>query len=297
MSSPCGESQVVRRARPHLGTIVEITASGLEEPALVSAVGAAFSAVSKVQSLMSYHDPLSELSRLNQGGHSEPVRVSAWTFSVLRAAQKLAAESDGAFDVTIAPRLVSWGYLPRVPTLGRGELLATWRDVVLGPGRFVQFRRPLHIDLGGIAKGFAVDCAVEILRRRGVPTGLVNAGGDLRAFGPRDWPVQIRHPRDPGAAGHAFALRDAAVATSATYFSRKRWRKCWVCPLVDGATRLPCEDQLSVSVHAPTALLADALTKIVLARRESAAAILQRYKASALLLDREGHCRFVAANA
>jgi thiamine biosynthesis lipoprotein len=297
MTSSCADSTVARRARPLLGTLVEISAAGVDECALVTAIGAAFCAVEKVQALMSYHDPFSELSRLNAAAHREPVEVSAWTFTVLRTAQRLAAESDGVFDVTIAPRLASWGYLPRVPANGREELRATWRDIELLLGRRVAFRRPLHIDLGGIAKGFAVDRAVEALRRAGVPAGLVNAGGDLRAFGERDWTVQIRHPRDPGATGHAFALRDAAVATSATYFSRKRWRRCWVCPLVDGTTRLPCDDQLSVSVHAATALLADALTKIVVARREQAAPLLQRHGASALLLDRQGRCQFVAADA
>jgi thiamine biosynthesis lipoprotein len=283
---------VVRRARPYLGTIVEISAAGSAAPQ--RAIEDAFLAVDKVQRLMSYHDPFSELSRLNATAHHAPVVVSPWTFAVLRTAQQLASESDGAFDVTIAPRLAAWGYLPRVPANGQDELRATWRDVELGRGRRVTFRRPLHIDLGGIAKGFAVDRAVEALHSAGVDAGLVNAGGDLRAFGDREWPVQIRHPRDPGAAGHTFALREAAVATSATYFSRKRWRKCWVCPLVDGTTRLPCEDEFSVSVHAPTALLADALTKIVVARREQAAPILQRHSASALLLDREGRCQFVA---
>ncbi len=295
--APSTEQALTRRARPYLGTIVEIA---VEDPAsgvpAQKAISEAFLAVDKVQRLMSYHDPFSELSRVNSSAHVAPVQVSPWTYAVLRTAQRLAAESGGAFDVTIAPRLAAWGYLPRVPANGRDEMRATWRDVELRPGRLVAFRRPLHMDLGGIAKGFAVDRAVEALRKAGVPAGVVNAGGDLRAFGDREFPVQIRHPREPGAAGHGFTLRNAAVATSATYFSRKQWRKCWVCPLVDGATRLPCEDEFSVSVHAPTALLADALTKIVVARREDAAPILQRHRASALLLDREGRCQYVATS-
>ena len=287
---------VLRRARPYLGATVEVSVAETDRAVDPQrAIEDAFLAIDKVQRLMSYHDPFSELSRLNSAAHQMPVEVCPWTYTVLRMAQRLATESDGAFDVTIAPRLVAWGYLPRVPANARDEMRATWRDVELHFGRRVFFRRPLHIDLGGIAKGFAVDRAVEALRGAGVSAGLVNARGDLRAFGDRDWPVQVRHPGDPGAAGHTFTLREAAVATSATYFSRKKWRKCWVCPLVDGATRLPCEDEFSVSVHAPTALLADALTKIVVARRENAAPILQRHGASATLLDREGRCQFVAA--
>src|SRR5690349_1263313 len=118
MTSSCADSAVVRRARPLLGTLVEISAAGVDERALVTAIGSAFSAVEKIQALMSYHDPFSELSRLNAAAHHEPTEVSAWTFAVLRTAQRLAAESDGVFDVTIAPRLASWGYLPRVPANG-----------------------------------------------------------------------------------------------------------------------------------------------------------------------------------
>ncbi|HEY5893285.1 MAG TPA: FAD:protein FMN transferase [Chthoniobacterales bacterium] len=290
----CADPTEIRRARPLLGTIVEITAEGCQESVLTAAVDVAFAAVDKVQRLMSYHDATSELSQLNRAAHLGAILVSPWTFAVLRVAQRLAAESDGVFDVTIAPQLAAWRYLPQISTTRSDELQANWRDVELRSDRQVFFRRPLHIDLGGIAKGFAVDRAVEALLRCGVSSGLVNAGGDLRAFGPRDWPVQIRCPHDGQPGGHTFAVCAAAVATSATYFSRKKWRQGWVSPLVDGTTRQACEGSFSVSVYAPTALLADALTKIVVVRREHAASILQRYDASALLLDGIGRRQFVA---
>src|SRR6185295_9720484 len=98
----------------------------------------------------------------------------------------------------------------------------------------------------------------------------------------------------PGRNAHTFALDNAAVATSAAYFSRKKWRGCDVCPLVDGVTRRPCDDRLSVSVHAPSAMFADALCKIVAARRDSSAPLLERHGASALILDERGQCRYVA---
>ena len=285
---------VIRRARPLLGTIVEITVRGMTDDAGSDAIRAAFSAVEKVQALMSYHDPLSELSRLNFRAARHLVQVSPWMFSVLEMAQQLAEESDGVFDVTIAPRLASWGFLPRNPPNSQDERLATWRDIELTPGRLVRFRRPLHMDLGGIAKGFAVDQAIAALHAAGAPAGIVNAGGDLRGYGPEAWPVVIRHPSDPQAVGHIFSLHDSALATSANYFTRRRWRGCDVCPLVDGRTRLPCADETSASVLAPGAMLADALTKILVASRETAAPILQRHGATGMLLDRAGQCAFIA---
>ena len=282
--SRCAE---VRRARPLLGTIVDIAASG---PDAERAVERAFAAVERVQRLMSYHDAASELARLNRTAHTLPVKVRAWTFRVLKLSQRLSRESGGAFDATVAPRLVAWGFLPRSPGGGRSEKNATWRDVELLPGSTVRFLRALHLDLGGIAKGFAVDRAVDALRAGGCESGCVNAGGDLRVFGEDAHRVHVRHPAAPGCMARALELRDAAIATSSGYFSRKQWRGRNVSPLVDGRTRLPCDDSLSISVVAPEAACADALTKIVFAMRDDAAPLLAARGATALVLDRRGKC-------
>jgi thiamine biosynthesis lipoprotein len=114
---------------------------------------------------------------------------------------------------------------------------------------------------------------------------LVNAGGDMRALGRRSWPVVIRDPAQPGAEAAEVSLRNAALATSAHYFSRRRWRGRLVSALVDGRTRRPCgHDRRSVTVRAPTAMLADALTKVVLALGCEAVGILHRHAARALVL-------------
>ncbi len=274
----------IRRARPLLGTLVDIAAVAEE-----NAVRAAFAAVEEVQRLMSYHDPLSEVSRLNREAHRASVEVSAWTGEVLALAQRLASESDGAFDITVAPQLAAMGYLPRTPANRRGERLASWRDLALLPGNRVFFKRPLHLDLGGIAKGFAVDRAVDALLAAGAESGCVNAGGDLRVFGDAPQTIHLRHPAHPGAMARSLALRGAAVATSSDYFSRKRWRGDTVCALIDGRTRHPADVRRSASVIAPTAALADALTKIVLfAPPPVSNELLARHKAACVLLDEAG---------
>ena len=254
-----------------------------------SALLAAFAAVEEVQRLMSYHDPLSEVSRLNREADRPPVAVSTWTAQVLVLAQRLARESDGAFDITVAPQLAAMGFLPRTPANRRGERLASWRDLVLLPGNRVFFKRPLHLDLGGIAKGFAVDRAVDALLAAGAVNGCVNAGGDLRVFGDAPQTIHLRHPAQPAAMVRALTLRDAAVATSSGYFSRKQWRGSTVCALLDGRTRQPAAVRHSASVIAPTAALADALTKIVLFARPSlSTALLARHDAACVLLDVAG---------
>lgn len=283
MKSVSGE---VRRARPLLGTFVEITARGANEAKLHRAIDHAFDSVERVHRLMSFHDPASDVSRVNRDGFPRGVTVHRWTWQVLKAAQEFARASDGAFDLSVASLLTEWDYLPRAGyPLDR---TATWKDIFLRRNQVVFCRRPVTVDLGGIAKGFAVDRAVEALQRAGVSSGIVNAGGDLRVFGSGRRTVHLRHPLEPGRFAGAISLRERALATSAIYFSRRHPGNKQAGPLIDGRTRRAMRHQVSVSVAAADCMAADALTKIVFALREKASGVLARYDADALLLERSG---------
>ena len=238
----------VRRCRPLLGTFVEIEAEGLLEDRLHEAIERAFGAVAQTHRLMSFHDSESDLSRLNASA-GETVEVDPWTYEVLEAAGEFHHLSGGAFD----------------PTVGGGG----WDGVELLEGHCVRLKRAgLRLDLGGIAKGFAVDRAVEALRESGAEAGIVNAGGDLRVFGECAWPVAISDPRAAmGDPLETVFLRDAALATSGPYF---------------GERSLPSAH--SVTVRAPCALWADALTKIVLALKEEAFPLLRRRDAACFMV-------------
>jgi thiamine biosynthesis lipoprotein len=273
----------IRRCRPLLGTFVEIQVSGTAD--LQPGVEAAFVAIEQVQQLMSFHDRESELSRINRDAFYKPVRVHPWTWRVLKSAREFSRDSDGIFDITTGRQLVKWNYLPRFDShIGSGS----WRDLIFEENRYVRFRRPLIIDLGGIAKGFAVDRAVETLRRHGLTTGIVNAGGDLRAFGSGSHLVHVRNPTEPARVAGAVRLSGRAMATSGNYFARKKHRGRYVSPLLDGRTGRAAREQISVTVAAADCMTADALTKIVFALREGAAPFLSQYCADALLIERDG---------
>ncbi len=140
----------------------------------------------------------------------------------------------------------------------------SWRDVQLIDSDRVRCARPLRLDLGGIAKGYAVDCAVHALQRTGIEKILVNAGGDLRIAGPWEQRVRLRHPQAPHLAAGVLTLRDAALATSAAYYSRRLLGSGEVSALLDPRRALPYLGHHSVSVRAPDCMSADALTKVVL---------------------------------
>src|SRR3982750_3964721 len=102
----------VRRCRPLLGTFVEIVAFGTEAGDLEHAVESAFLAIAQVHRLMSFHDPESDVSRMNRDACHKAVCIHPWTWRVLKSAQEFARNSDGIFDVTMAGRLVKSNYLP-----------------------------------------------------------------------------------------------------------------------------------------------------------------------------------------
>ena len=271
----------IRRCRPLLGTFVEITASGLGEARLNAAINAAFAAAERIQRLLSVHDPASELSLLNREAERRSVTVSRETFAMLRQADRLAVESKGAFDYTIAPVLARWGILPAA--LAR-ENPGNWRDVILLRGRQVRFLRPLTLDLGGIAKGYAVDQAIEVLRKHDVTSAVVNAGGDLRVFGAEPSVIHLRHPSQPQQFAHTIELAAAAFATSSPCFTEKNLRGQRVSHLVNSLRQTAITGAISVSVRAKECWLADALIKVVLNAPQRAQKMLAKYGAEAFVL-------------
>lgn len=261
-----------RRCRPWLGTFVEIEAD------CAVAIEAAFKAVARVHLLMSAHEPDSELSRLNRSTGGAPVRLSQDTRTVLDRALFWARQSDGAFDpVAAGHNAVARGDIPLHDGQRALDPSADFEALMMEE-EFARLDRIGCIDLGGIAKGHAVDVAVAALRKVGMTDGMVNAGGDLFAFGePRR--VVVPDPMN-GAARFTLMLRDRAVATSAGQRG-------------DGGldfAHLPRRraDHVSVTVEAPRAIDADALTKIAFARHPHLPRLLALADARAIAITASG---------
>jgi thiamine biosynthesis lipoprotein len=271
----------IRRCRPLLGTLVDVACNGSPDT-----INCAFGVMEKVHRLMSFHDPTSDVVRINRDASREPVKIHPWTWHVLKYAKELSSNSDGVFDITVGRELVKLGYLPRPNKRFGGG--GSWEDIILDDEFKVRFRRAVVVDLGGIAKGFAVDRAVEALKDNGVAAGSVSAGGDLRVFGPASQLICVRHPAEPIRMAGALRLHEGALATSGIYFARRRLRGRYVGPLLDGRTRRVARASISVTVGAVECMTADAFTKIVFALRERAAPLLAQYSADALVLEADG---------
>ncbi|WP_426175331.1 FAD:protein FMN transferase [Massilia sp. TWR1-2-2] len=267
---------MMRRAQPWLGTLVDITLGPDADP---QAATAAFAGVALVHRLMSFHDAASDVSRFNRAAVGALIEVDPRTWEVLRLAGQVAASSGGCFNVACAPRLVEWCYLP-APAEPAPAYVPGKRTYELEAGERVRKTSAAWIDLGGIAKGYAVDLAIAALEQHRVGSACVNAGGDLRVIGDTDWPIAIRAPHDPTVTGARLLLRNAALATSANYFAARGQ----VSPLVDGRDGQPRTDRRSVTVRAPSCALADALTKVVMASGDAYHPCIAGFGASAFII-------------
>ena len=284
----CSPIPTVERARPLLGTTVVIRVDGMDEAQAHAAIDRAFAAVARVHRRMSFHEPQSDLSRVHRAPIGSLVEVDASTVTVLREAMQLAELSDGAFDVTIGAALVERGLLPS-PDGGRAPAASsTWRDVEIFDDS-VRLRQPLWIDLGGIAKGYAVDQAISTLRAAGVTCGCVDAGGDLRTIGQGPHRVAI----DSGLPAEQLAvieLGEAALATSTGRAFAHQGAH------LDARTGADTALNRCASVVSSLCMRADALTKLVLALGPDSDPMLRRYGATAYLQDGTGEWAVLGAS-
>lgn len=262
----------MRRCRPLLGTLVEVDC---DRPA---AIDSAFAEIERVHRLMSAHEPESELSRVNRFAHLQAVQVSNDTAIVLRSALGWYRRSGGAFDaVRAGARALQRGGLPCHPNQPAPE--AADSGALHLDGDCVRLDKPACVDLGGIAKGYAVDLAVAALRAGGASTGVVNAGGDLRAFGDAAYPVMVVEPAARSGKVEV-ALRDAALATSAGLASNGT--------LSFDHLATSNASWTSVTVQAASAMTADALAKIIWALGDEACSLLRETGAQAFAMCSDG---------
>ena len=282
-----GQPRLYPKTRGTLGPVpvtIQVVATGRWQAR--QATNEALAAVSQVNNLLSSYLPHSEVSTLNRNA-GRACHVSSQTATVLRRAKEIAELTDGAFDVTAGPLITLWKRTmtaaeryasgerktpPKPPTtteLDQARKLVGYRRLELAENSARLALEGMHIDLGGIAKGHAVDKAVEALRANGVQGSLIDAGGDGYALGTRPdgtpWRVGIRHPR--GKRNERLArillLSDMAYATSGDYEQYTEIDGVRYAHIIDPRTGRPAPNAVSVTVLAPDCTTADALATAV----------------------------------
>lgn len=216
---------IVKDVQGALGTFVTITVVHPDVSEGISAVRAAFDEVHRIHDLMNVHKQSSEVGVLNREGYYEG--VSDDTRHVIQRANSFSERMEGAFDITVLPVLELWeenfskSKIPTDSEISQRLELVNYRNILI-EDKNIRFRkRGMGITLAGVAKGYAVDKAIEALSRGNIRHALVNAGGDIRVIGGKDenipWRIAIRDPRNKTRIVTAVELHDQAIATSGTY--------------------------------------------------------------------------------
>jgi len=247
---------MTQRTKLGLGTIIRIVVDRSDSEQATDLSELAFVGINRIEALMSAYRADSEVGILNQQGFCE--NVSNDTREVIEKALHYWKVTGGAFDITALPALkgVAEQGSDGLRNVGR----AGSQDIVI-KGKEVRFRKEgLGINLGGIAKGYAVDAAVAILRENGVESGFVDAGGDIRVIGSRSdgspWRIGLADPKSARRMTSVIEIADAAVATSATY-------RRGTADIIDARSGKAADSVMRATVVAHTAMDADALATSV----------------------------------
>lgn len=274
--SGCAQPHLVKKVQPALGTIVEITVADKDMPRRVAtqAIEKAFAEIKRVEDLLSKFKSESDISRINANAYIRPTKVSSETITLLEKTILFSQLTNGAFDITVSPLMQAWGmrdkqkkrYRPSEKELKEALDRVGYQNIdIIKQKQTVFLTHPgTSLDLGGIAKGYAVDKAIAVLREKGIKNALINAGGDIYAMGTRDeqkkWRVALQHPRKEGVTLTVLELKDKACATSGDYERYVEIEGNRYSHIINPKSGQPCTAApASVTVLAEDCLGADAL--------------------------------------
>ncbi len=286
---------------PHMGTKFRIIVYAPDKAEADRAAKAAFERIAELDRIMSDYQPTSELMRLCAKAGGDPVPVSEELYLVLNKAQEVSKLSDGAFDVTVGPVVKLWRRARRTQKMPDKEQLAKALELVgydkvkLDPKkRTVQLAKEgMQLDLGGIAKGYAADEAIAVLKKHGLTRALVAAGGDIAVSGPPPdadgWKIEIEAADDSDdKPRRTILLHDAGVSTSGekeqyVEIDGKRYSH-----IVDPKTGIGLLGRQSVTVIAPYGITSDSMTKVVMILGpEKGVAIIEKLEGASSLVVRK----------
>lgn len=285
ISRPAGKEQTEKtsaplphltRTYPIMGTMAEVSLYGETKDA-EKAADAIYDVFRKIEQVCNIFDPESEISRLNSQAGSSPFVCSELLWDILSESRRAWKISDGAFDITARPLMQLWGFYRK-----RGESLPSEQELVLAKesvslelvefddsARSVKFKRPgVSFDLGGIAKGYAVDMAADEVAKIGIRRGIINLAGNIRCLplpppGKQHYTIGVKNPMDKSRICGTISCLDISMATSGNYeryvtIGGKRYTH-----IMDVKTGIPVSNMLSVTVLTPSALDADILSTSV----------------------------------
>jgi thiamine biosynthesis lipoprotein len=297
---PSDASNLFKFHQVAMGTVIEITLISDHEELANRAALQAFQEMKRIEQLMSPKIESGDVYRINQFSGKEWVIVSNETLKVIKKAQEISEISGGGFDITVGPLTELWRKArekkipPSAEEVKEKLSLVNFKDIGMDQvGKVFLRKKGMAIDLGGIAKGYAVDRAFDVLRSLGYKNLIVNAGGDLRVGGRKNndpWSIGIQNPRKSQKILTKIPTSDMAVATSGDYekffiFEGKRYHH-----ILNPKNGFPSDGCQSVTILTKDCITADGLaTAVFVLGPEKGYALCQKLESvDCLILDKEG---------
>jgi thiamine biosynthesis lipoprotein len=290
-----------QQQRDMMGTRVSVELWHDDDEVAATCSARVFSEMDRIDALMSTYRDDSEVSRINHNASIEAVRVSDELLYLLRRSIHFSEVSAGAFDITYAS--IGYAYDYRKQQRPSDQVVAQklpaidYRHIELREGKVRFNNSAVRIDLGGIAKGYAVDRAIDILQQCGIGMAMVSAGGDSRIIGDRDgrpWVIGIRHPRDPQGIALRLPISDSAISTSGDYerFYVENGER--VHHIINPSTGRSAGGSWSATVTGPDAMTTDALstTIFILGAVEGLALVESLEGIDAIIIDGNGKVHY-----
>ena len=309
LSSCSRKEKMYKESRTLMDTYCTITVVSPSKEMAAEAIDKGFAEIKKLELLLNYFSDKSEIAAINKAAGIGPVKVSEDTLEMMRKTLEISKATDGTFDPTIAPIIKFWDFsnkrqdnsVPDGRVIKDTLKLVDYRKIEINnKSEVFLVGKGMEIDLGGIAKGYAADKAMEAIKAEGIKSALVAVAGDIRGFGSSTsgnaWKVGIQDPRPETGSEKPWEdifaslhLEDMAISTSGDYqrfFIKdgKRYHH-----ILDPATGFPAEtDLLSASVIAPEGYIADGLSTAVFALgAEKGMALLKAMGIEGVLVDRD----------
>lgn len=276
-----------------MDTVCTIRIDGKSSP---DAITAAFDRIKEIEAKTDYYSENSELSAINKARANEPLTLSDDIFNILKACLYVCEKSEGAFDITTAPLKDAWNFSaenPAPPTddaINQALSLVDYKQLVLDEDNKIltKTNSACRIDLGAAAKGYAADCAAEVLKKHGCQWAVIDLGGNIYTLGKNparrsgEWVIGLQEPfADSGEYFTTVSTSEGAVVTAGVYQRYFEYDGNIYHHILDTKTGFPCDNGLkSASIKADSSLMADCLSTACLALgREDGYSLAQEFGA------------------
>lgn len=288
------EQKTFKRTQILLGTVVEIQVRDEDEQKAENAITRAFAEVKRIDDLFTTYNEESPIWKINKSSDTL-IKVDNEIYNLLVLCDSVARLSDGCFDVSLDNLTKAWGFysdnphLPNKTAIDSALMLSGWDYIQLKENQTLLRIKNVGLNFGAIAKGYAVDKAIDVLKNSGIKEALVNAGGEIRVFG-NDWLIGIQHPREINSIIKKLKLRDISVATSGDYEQYFEQDGIRYHHILNPMTGYPAKGLQSVTVINESNAFADALaTAVFVMGKEKGMRLVESLdNTEAMIIDDEG---------